>query len=138
VSQKRGLKTGSKIANSATIVFDREAPIATPTFVNTIDTSTPSSRIRSVKPAKRRSRSCRNVEVAWSGKDTGSGISYYDIYVARAKGKFVLWRRHTSRRSGTYPARTRGVYRFRSVATDGVGHVEKPRKGAVKQVKVAC
>lgn len=137
VSQKPGLKTGSKIANRATIVFDREAPIDTPTFVNRIDTSTPSSRIRSVKPAKRGSRSCRKLKVAWSGTDTGSGVRYFNVYVARNKGKFVLWR-HTSRRSATYSARTRGSYRFRTVATDGVGHVEKPRRSTVRQIRVAC
>jgi hypothetical protein len=141
VTQKRGLKTGSKIANRATIVFDREAPIVTPTFVNTIDTSTPSSRIRSVKPAgpaKGGSRSCRKIKVAWSGTDTASGVRYYDVYVARDKGKFALWRLHTSRRSATYRPQKRGVYRFRSVATDGVGHVEKPRGSAVKGIRVVC
>jgi hypothetical protein len=141
VSQKPGLKTGSKIANRATIVFDRESPIDTPTFVNTIDTSTPSSRIRSVKragPAKGGSRSCRKIKAAWSGTDTGSGVRYYDVYVARDKGKFVPWRLHTSRRSGAYRPQKRGVYRFRSVATDGVGHVEKPRRSAVKRIRVVC
>jgi hypothetical protein len=138
VRQKPGLKTGSKVANRATIVFDREAPIATPKFVNTIDTSTPASRIRSVRPGKGGSRSCRKVKVAWSGTDTGSGVRYFNLYVATKKGKFVLWRRHTSRRSATYRARKRGVYTFRSVATDGVGHVEKPRRSAVKKIRVAC
>jgi hypothetical protein len=142
VGQKAGLKHGARIANSATIVFDREPPITTPTFANTIDTSRPTSRVKSVKH-KRKGRKCRNLKVTWSGKDTGSGIFYWDVYMARGGGKFKLWRFHTAKRSARFRASKRGVYRFRSVATDGVGHVEKLRKGkkgkaATKRVKLRC
>jgi hypothetical protein len=147
VEQKPRLKHNAKIRNAATIIFDRNAPINTPTFVNTIDTTKPSSRIKSVKrafktkrrgSAKSRRRACRNLTVKWAGKDTGAGVFYFDVYVARNRGKFNLWRFQTQRRSARYRAPGRGVYRFRSVATDGVGHVQKSGKTGRKKIKVRC
>jgi hypothetical protein len=134
VQQKAKLKHKSRISNAATIVFDTNAPIVTPTFTNTIDTSRPTSKIRSIK---RKRRSCRKMTVRWSGKDKGAGVASYEIYVARGKGKFKLWRR-TRRRAATYTAPGRGVYRFRAVATDGAGNVQKSSKKLIKRIKVSC
>jgi len=135
VNQRPGLQTNTRISNAATIVFDRNAPIATRSFVNTIDVTAPTSRISSIKRGRKR-RACRQLKVSWSGSDRGAGVAVYDIYVSRGRGKFKLWQRHTTRRSAVYRARKRGVYRFRSVATDGVGNVQAA--GPIKKTRVTC
>jgi hypothetical protein len=137
VKQKAKLKHNAKISNKATIIFDTNEPIATPTFSNRIDTTRPTSRVRSVKHGRRGGK-CRRLHVRWSGKDRGAGVFYFDVYVARNRGRFQLWRFHTRKRKATYRARSRGLYRFRTVASDGAGHVQKNTKRGVKKLKLTC
>ncbi|HEX2015536.1 MAG TPA: Calx-beta domain-containing protein [Solirubrobacteraceae bacterium] len=135
-NQRPGLPTNTRISNAATIVFDRNAPIATRSFVNTLDITAPTSRISSIKRGRKR-RACRQLKVSWSGADRGAGVAFYDIYASRGRGKLRLWQRHTTRRSAVYQARGRGLYRFQSVATDGVGNVQAGRP-PIRKSRVAC
>ncbi|MGH7868783.1 MAG: DUF7619 domain-containing protein, partial [Candidatus Dormibacteraceae bacterium] len=43
VQPKQGLSTGTQIQNQATVVFDANAPISTPTWLNTLDNTPPTS-----------------------------------------------------------------------------------------------
>jgi hypothetical protein len=135
-NQRPGLPTNTRISNAATIVFDRNAPIATRSFVNTLDITAPTSRISSIKRGRKR-RACRQLKVSWSGADRGAGVAFYDIYASRGRGKLRLWQRHTTRRFAVYRARGRGLYRFQSVATDGVGNVQAGRP-PIRKSRVAC
>jgi hypothetical protein len=134
VMPKAGLATGAQIANSASIVFDQNAPIATPTFTNTIDASTPSSHVASAKPL----RACKRLKLSWSGKDTGAGVTSFDVIAARGKGRFRRWKSATTKRSGVYPTGRAGSYAFYTAATDGVGHVEGSHKTADLRAKIGC
>jgi hypothetical protein len=51
VEPKPALASGTEIRNQAHIVFDTNAPIDTPEWLNTIDASAPSSQVDSVDPA---------------------------------------------------------------------------------------
>ncbi len=119
VAPRAGLKTGDRIANGASIVFDRNAPIVTPTFVNTIDRTPPRSRVASV-----RARSCRTMRVRFAGRDRGAGIAFRTVSVSRNGAKYRVWRARERRRAARYRAVREGAYAFRSVAVDGVGHAE--------------
>ncbi len=135
VAQRSGLKTGAQIANGASIVFDRNEPILTPTYVNRIDSSVPSSAIRS---ARARGRSCRTLKVAFAGSDTGSGIASRDVYVSRNGTKYRPWRLGTRRKSDTYRALADGAYSFFSIAADGVGHREAATGGLWDAIVVSA
>jgi hypothetical protein len=121
VSSVDGLQTGDQIANGASIVFDRNEPIITPTFVNSIDTSPPKSAIKAAKATR---GTCRDLKVKFGGKDKGSGIAMRNVYVSRNGGRYAPWRLRTKRKSDRYRAVAAGAYVFHSTATDGVGNPE--------------
>jgi hypothetical protein len=120
VLPKAGLPTGEAITDSATIVFDRNAPIATADWIDTIDASTPSSQIEAVTPGA--GGVCGDLAVSWSGTDTGAGIDHYDIYVSQNGGPFDIWKPFTAASSAIYVGLAGDSYRFSTVATDGVEH----------------
>jgi len=130
-----GLRTNDQILNAATIIFDHNAPIATPTYVNTIDASAPSSRVVSARLTRRR---CKNLHVGWAGSDTGAGIASFTVYAAHNGEPYKLWRLNTARRSGAYLIAGPGTYTFYSLATDGVGHRQAATRHAALKVALRC
>lgn len=122
VSAKPGLKTGDRIANGASIVFDRNEPIITPTYTNTIDGTAPTSRIARVR--SKSSRSCRDLRVTFAGRDRGAGIAYRTVSVSRDGARYGVWRARQRAKTAAYRALSAGAYAFRSVAVDGVGYGE--------------
>jgi len=137
VQPQAGLETGDVISDSATIVFDQNAPIQTAPWLNTIDTSTPSSHIASVSQAPA-GGDCGNLGVAWSGTDSGAGIDHYEIYVSKDGGPFEIWQPITAATSAIFPGSVGTSYSFASVATDGVLHSETPPGTPSTQVTAAC
>jgi hypothetical protein len=77
VAPKSTVTTGTVVQNTATVVFDANAPINTPTWANTFDTTPPVSHV-SALPAQ----SGSIFTVQWSGTDIGSGIGNFTIYVS--------------------------------------------------------
>jgi hypothetical protein len=134
VLPKAGLTTGAQISNAASIVFDKNPLINTPTYTNTVDATTPTSLVKSAKP---RRRICNNLSVAYAGSDAGAGIAFLDVFASRNGGPFALWRGGTRSVSDVYSAKT-GNYAFYSAATDGVGHPEPNRKAPDLKVKISC
>ncbi|HZG52013.1 MAG TPA: SBBP repeat-containing protein, partial [Pyrinomonadaceae bacterium] len=120
VQPKRGLSTGTEIRNRARIVFDTNAPIDTPEWLNTVDNSKP---VSAVLPLPASSNSAR-FAVSWSGSDTGSGIRSYTIFVSEDGAPFVEWQRDTTLTSGTFAGRPGHTYAFHSIARDAAGNEE--------------
>jgi RHS repeat-associated protein len=128
VFPKSGLTNGTKIENQAVIVFDVNAPIATPVVTNTLDLATPTS---SINPLAAHSLPVFNV--SWSGQDTtGAGIAYFDIYVSIDGGPWSLWL-STTNTSAMYPGAYTNTYAFYSAAYDQVGNTEVPAGTAEAQ-----
>jgi RHS repeat-associated protein len=119
--------TGTVIAAQASVVFDANAPVLTPQFINTIDAGPPTSSITSL-PAF----SPVTFTVHWAGQDDagGSGIATYDVYVSDDGGPFTLWQAATTATAAAYTGVDGHTYAFYSVATDNVGHVEATPSGA--------
>lgn len=72
---KAGLTTGTEIRNHARVVFDTNAPIDTPEWLNTVDASAPTSQIQplaSTQPSA-------SFLLEWAGTDDGAGIRDYSI-----------------------------------------------------------
>ncbi len=131
VAQRAGLQHGDRIENGAEIVFDRNEPIRTPVFTNTIDLSRPASGMRSAKPKR---ASCRSLGLAWSGNDTGAGVRFYDVYVSRNGAQYQPIRAQTNLRKATYQATAEGAFAFYTAATDGAGNLEQATAGLWDQL----
>jgi hypothetical protein len=127
IRPKNALQTGAEIVAQATIYFDQNEPIDTPTIFNTIDAGTPSSAITAL-PAT----SYSGVSVQWSGEDDlgGSGIGTYNIYVSQDDGPFRPWLVQTELTEATFEGAQPGhKYGFYAVARDLVGHLQaRPSK----------
>jgi hypothetical protein len=114
------LVTGDSIVNTASIVFDSNDPILTPTVTRIIDNTRPASGVDALGDTV----SSASFEVAWSGSDTGSGVSAYDVYVSVDGGDFTLWKDRIEATSATYDGQDGHTYAFYSRAVDMVGLVE--------------
>ncbi len=118
------LTTGTTITNMAKVVFDTNAAINTPAWLNTLDVDAPVSKV-SVLPAHEiTSGSSAAFAVNWSGTDKGSGISTYDVYVSDNEGAFTLWQGGVSTTTANYTGTLGHSYGFYSIATDAAGNAE--------------
>ncbi|MBL9165598.1 MAG: Ig-like domain-containing protein [Planctomycetaceae bacterium] len=122
VLPKSTVQTGDVIDAVAEIIFDQNEPIETPVIFNTIDAGGPTSTV-STLPAQ----GVPGLTVSWNGQDDpgGSGIRYFDIYVAQDDEPFQLWLQQVTETEAAFTTALPGhSYSFYSVATDLVGFVE--------------
>jgi hypothetical protein len=124
VMPKSGQATGAKIANMASVIFDANAPIKTPTWVNTLDTTPPVSKVAALPALLAPKSGKATFKVSWSGSDVGSGIAFYNVYVADSYGTFKPLLMNTTLTSTTYTGKADHFYGFYSIATDNAGNVE--------------
>jgi Calx-beta domain len=137
VTPAAGLKTGAKVTNLATIVFDTNAPISTPPWVNEVDLSRPSSRIVAVRAPRatvrmavrvgRRYRTGRVhvLDVSWRGADRYSGIAGFEVYMAPGRSRFTRVTGVTRATRGRIVCAPGRTYRFYTVAYSAVGNVQR-------------
>ena len=85
------------------------------------DTTPPSSAVAALP-----SSSYADFPVSWSGSDNagGSGIAFFDVYVAVDGGAFLPWLQRVTLSSEQYPGVYGKHYAFYSVATDNSGNRE--------------
>ena len=114
------LATGTEIRNSARIVFDNNAPIGTPEWLNTLDASLPNSSVQTLP----RDQKSATFTVTWSGSDEGSGVKDYSVFVAEDSDAFTPWLVDTPLTSATFSGRPGASYAFYSVARDFTGQRE--------------
>jgi hypothetical protein len=126
VAPNAGLPFGTQIHNRATIVFDVNAPLATPDWLNTIDNSKPSSRVVPLSATQ----VLPSFLVQWQGTDIGAGIADYTVFVSENGGRFSTFLRNTTETSATFTGQSGKSYAFYSVARDQAGNMEEPHSGA--------
>jgi hypothetical protein len=126
VLPKSTLSTGQQINNTASVVFDTNAPVVTPTWSNTLDNSAPMSQVAALPP----SETSYNFPVQWSGTDVGSGIQSFTLYVSDTGGPYLAWLTNTAATQGTYTGANNHSYSFYSIARDLVGNLEKSKFAA--------
>ena len=119
VDLKPGLPHGTAVKNKATIIFDKNFPIETNEFVNTIDCEAPVTALRHVGYAA----DLQTVEVFCNSNDD-SGVVSYQLFVSKDGGEYT----YEGQFPGTalYPVAPgdESTYRFYVLATDGVGNTE--------------
>lgn len=120
VAPKKGLAIGTEIRNQAVIVFDVNAPIATPRWLNTIDNSRPTSHVLPLQPVQ----STASFKVEWAGSDQGADVRDFTIYVSDNGGPFELVLARTTLTTSTFTGVPGHAYFFYSIARDWVGNVE--------------
>ncbi len=125
INPDANLTTGATITAQASIVFDDNAPLLTPTYINKIDSGVPTSSVNALPAIQDFS----SFTVSWSGVDdaagpTGSGVVRYDVYVSDDGGEFLPFLLGTSQTSAPFTGQVNHTYRFYSVATDGVGLIQ--------------
>jgi hypothetical protein len=149
-----GLATGASIANAASIVFDTNAPIATNTWINTIDNAPPTAsaprlgRSRTTVRIKRGKRVTRRrvplVVVSLSGRDCngksrpgcaqGSGLAAFDVYEAAGRARFKRVVAHLPVKRVAFGCVRGRRYRFYAIAYDGAGNVERGHTKSSKPI----
>jgi hypothetical protein len=129
---KPGLPDGTRWSNGASIVFDVNAPIVTPVWTNTLDTTAPVSRVNS---ATQRSGTA-DIDLAWSGTDAGAGVARYTVSVAVDGGAFAAWQSDVAATSAVYPGVVGRAYAFHVTAVDGAGNAEAAKSAAEATVTV--
>lgn len=120
INAKPNQPTGTEIRNQARVIFDTNAPIDTPIWLNTIDNSPPVSQVLPLAA----NQGSTHFQVTWSGNDAGAGITSYTIYVSENGGAFRVWLENTTLTSAFYDATPNATVAFYSVARDGAGNLE--------------
>lgn len=123
--------SGTTLSNQASIRFDENEPIETPTWTNVVDRQPPSPSV-----AAESGSSTDAAEVSWTGSDDAAGIALYEIRVSKDDGPFTLWRTAADPGSATFVAPQTGSYSFRAIARDGADNVGQSALAGVS-LKVA-
>lgn len=123
---KSGLATGTAVRNKASIVFDTNPPLETPEWINTIDSSTPVSRVSTLPTTQYATA----FPITWQGSDSGSGIKSYTIYVSDNGNPFAVWQSDIVATSAVFMGLIGHTYSFYSIARDQTGNVEGAKTSA--------
>ena len=118
IKLKEGVAADATIANRASIVFDHNAPILTPTWENKRDLIAPTSAV--LRPTN----STGTIELKWQGQDNASGVYCYDIFMKKDNGAYELLMTKTKETSTTITIAEDVKYSFYAIATDNAGNRE--------------
>jgi subtilase family serine protease len=135
VRPKRTTPTDTRVDAHATIVFDVNEPLDTPSIFNTLDVAPPASAIAPL-PAVSAEEA---IAVRWTAADDadGSAIAGFDIYVSRDGRPFEPWLVATTLTTATYFGLAGHTYAFYSVASDNAGNIETPPTAADATTSIA-
>lgn len=125
----QNLNTLDSFSNKAAIYFDNNAPIATNTWQNTVDTTRPQGKILNTITVND-----STVKLVMQGSDVGAGLAYHTFY-AKASSDTVFTSIGMAV-GGTviFKGKPNKVYQLFSKATDNVGNIQQ--KDAVADVTV--
>ena len=120
VNLRPSLSDATHISNRASIVFDNENAILTPTWTNIVDAVPPTSKVENTSMEK-----ADTVTLHLAGTDNRSGVWRYTVYVQ--DGVNAPWRELGVTDSSAYDfAFAEGFdYGFCVLATDSAGNVER-------------
>ena len=122
IKLKEGLAQGTEIPNQATIVFDTNEPITTPTWTNIIDRIAPESHITKVEQVDGGETATVSIEA----NDELSGVWRYDVYVQYGSGAWFLGAENVAANTTATVKLYEGIeHHFYSVATDMAGNMEQ-------------
>ena len=108
--------------NKADIIFDYNAPLATPVWKNTIDMQKPQSAVITLQSIQNDTI----FTIKWAGTDPHSGIMGYDIYYSVNDSAYQLLLSNTDLDSVVFIGKDGDKYEFYSIARDNVLNIEDP------------
>ena len=122
IKPRTNIATGTVVTNAASIVFDWNEPILTPTVFNTIDAGPPASAVSALAP-----ESGRTFLVQWLAEDDfgGSGLASYDIYASNDGTNYSRWLAGSTNKQAYFTGELGQSYSFYSLARDWVGNEEQ-------------
>jgi len=119
ISPKENLAHGTLLENAAEIVFDFNAPIVTPAWVNTVDRVKPESAMNPLPTTT----SDSVISLSWSGSDDDAGIMDYAIYGSVDDSAYVRLFA-TDDTFYSFKVDSAHIYKFYSIARDRVANTE--------------
>ena len=121
IDLKTGLASDISVKNKATIVFDTNAPIITPTWENTKDIIAPVSNMKQPEVVND-----SIITLKWLGEDNrnGSGVYQYNVYVKKAGDTYAALLTNTSQNSIDFKFIKETQYNFYVTAKDSAGNEE--------------
>lgn len=120
IKLKDNLDDGTEISNRAAIVFDREEPILTPVWTNTVDAIAPESKITFA------ANTANNITLRFDAADNRSGVWKYNLYVQEVKdGKWTGVEDEITTPEYTFKGVEGFDYGFCVMAVDSAGNVEQ-------------
>ncbi|MCY2925015.1 MAG: hypothetical protein NT031_06175, partial [Planctomycetota bacterium] len=122
VQPKPGLADGAAFTAIASIVFDTEAAIATPTVTNTLDLIAPTSTVTALPATTSR----LTFPVRWTGADNagGSGLAGITLSYTDNGGPLLTATAVDAAGGFRFTGEVGHTYAFFSAATDNVGNTE--------------
>ena len=114
--------TGTTASNSATVLFDSNAPIHTNRVLNTFDADSPLSGLTAAPvPA-----APFDIRLQWSGSDPigGAGLKDFTVYAARDDEPYAPILTDVATNAFVFHARPGSTYRFYSRGRDNTGNLE--------------
>lgn len=123
VHLKTGIADGTRVSNSASIIFDNNEPIVTNAWVNIIDNNNPSSNLNNATLV-----GDTTIRIVSTGTDAASGVENYKLFASENGGSY----KQIGMISDTvlYHAKPNTTYQFYIAAVDSVGNVEIKAAGA--------
>ena len=120
VSLKPGLPDGTVIRNKAEIIFDKNLPIETNEYANTLDLTAPVTTMAraSYDPA------AQAIVIGCDSYDAASGVDSYQLFVSKDGGDFTVAGQFPGPVFYNVPAGDGATYTFYVLATDRVGNTE--------------
>jgi hypothetical protein len=134
IRSQEGLPSGTPIECSASIAFDTNPEIRTNNWLNTIDSSPPTSTVADLPLHTRVSA----IDVRWTGSDDseGSGIANGTLFVSQDDGPFSAWATVANGGGATYVGQVGHHYGFYGIATDNVGNIEAKASAAEARTEI--
>ena len=119
VDLKPGLAHGTQIKNQATIIFDKNFPIETNEFVNTLDLMAPTTQMAYAV----RSTDKTKAKIVFRSEDTGAGVASYLLFASKDGGDYEYAGQYFDN-SADYAVMPESEYSFYVLAVDAVGNAE--------------
>ncbi len=125
IKPKKNANTGDSINVKATIVFDKNEPLATNQWVNTVDAKPPVSSIVSSQITDK-----ETIKLTWKGNDDakGSGLKSWQLYYTENNSFLSLYADAIEDTCFTFRGNYGSSYQFYSRAKDNTGNEEELKK----------
>ena len=130
VDLKPGLADGTQLKNKATIIFDKNFPIETNEFVNTLDLTPPSTTMTGATKVKNDS-----VSISCQSVDGGSGVDHYLLFAAKGEGDYEYQGQYFTNTMICPVTGDGSDYSFYVLAVDAVGNAERVAPDAVTGIR---